>query len=83
MDIDASIDRLLGELLVPLILGAAAVFVYFATLARAYHLARLRHALLEECRRRLRNQETLRDRLGLAPKLDHYRRLEAALSRPR
>jgi hypothetical protein len=83
VDIDASIDRLLGELFVPLILGAAAVFVYFAALARAYHLARLRLGLLEECRRLRVEQEALQDRLGFAPRLDHYRRLEAALSRPR
>jgi hypothetical protein len=83
VDIDASIDKLLGELFVPLILGAAAVFVYFAALARAYHLARLRLGLLEECRRLRLEQEALQDRLGFAPRLDHYRRLEAALSRPR
>jgi hypothetical protein len=83
VDIDASIDKLLGELFVPLILGAAAVFVYFAALARAYHLARLRIGLLEECRRLRLEQEALQDRLGFAPRLDHYRRLEAALSRPR
>ena len=83
MDIDASIDKLLGELFVPVILGAAAVFVYFAALARAYHLARLRLGLLEECRRLRLEQEALQDRLGFAPRLDHYRRLEAALSRPR
>jgi len=83
VDIEASIDRLLGDLLVPLILGAAAVFVYFAALARAYHRSRLRLALLEECRRRRLEQESLRDRLGVAPRLDHYRRLEAALSRGR
>ena len=83
MDIDASIDKLLGELFVPLILGAAAVFVYFAALARAYHLARLRLGLLAECRRHRHEQEALHDRLGFAPRLDHYRRLEAALSRPR
>ena len=83
MDIDSSIDKLLGELFVPLILGAAAVFVYFAVLARAYHLARLRLDLLEECRRLRAEQEALQDRLGFAPRLDHYRRLEAALSRPR
>jgi hypothetical protein len=83
VDIDASIDRLLGELLVPLILGAAAVFVYFAALARAYHFSRMRLALLEECRRRLLEQEALRGRLGVAPRFDHYRRLETALSRLR
>jgi hypothetical protein len=83
VDIDATIDKLLGELFVPLILGAAAVFVYFAALARAYHLARLRIGLLEECRRLRLEQEALQDRLGFAPRLDHYRRLEAALSRPR
>jgi hypothetical protein len=83
VDFDASIDRLLGELFVPLILGVAAAFVYFAVLARAYHLARLRLELLEECRRRRAEQEALEDRLGYAPRLSHYRRLEAALSRPR
>jgi hypothetical protein len=83
VDIDASIDKLLGELFVPLILGGAAVFVYFAVLARAYHLARLRLGLLEECRRLRVEQENLQDRLGFAPRLDRLRRLEAALSRPR
>jgi hypothetical protein len=81
LDIDASIDRLLGELLVPLILGAAVVFVYFAALARTYHRSRMRLALLEECRRRRFDQEALLERLGAAPRLAHYRRLEAALTR--
>lgn len=83
MDIDAILDRLLGDLFVPLLLGAAAVFVYFAVLARAYQHARIRLSLLEECRRRRREQELLQARVGFAPRLSHYRRCEAALSRPR
>lgn len=81
MDVDALLERLLGDLFVPLILGAAAVFVYFLVLARAFQVQRLRVALAEVLRRRIAEQEALQERLGYAPRLDRYRRLEAALRR--
>ena len=81
MDVDAAIDRLLGDLFVPLILGLTSAFAYFAVLARAHQKARTLLALAQECRRRRMDEELLERRLGYSPRLDRYRRLEAELAR--
>ena len=80
MDFDALIERLSGDLFIPLVLGLVCVFVYLAVLARAWERTRALVAIAAECRRRRLEEEALFDRLGYAPNLPRLRRLEAALT---
>jgi hypothetical protein len=81
VDFDALIERLLGDLFLPLVLGLVCVFVYFVALARAWTRAREMVAIARECRRRRLEEEALFDRVGYAPNLPRLRRLEAELLR--
>lgn len=81
MDFDAAIDRLLGDLFLPLVLGLASAFVYVAVLARAHQRTRTLIAIGRECRRRRIDEERLERRLGYSPRLDRYRRVEAEIAR--
>ena len=81
VDFDATIDRLLGELFLPLVLGLASAFVYVAVLARAYQRTRTLIAIGQECRRRRIDEERLERRLGYSPRLARYRRVEAEIAR--
>ena len=81
VDFDAAIDRLLGDLFLPLILGLASALVYLVVLARAYQKTRTLIAIGQECRRRRLDEERLERRLGCSPRLDRYRRLEAEVAR--
>jgi hypothetical protein len=81
VEFDAWIERLtLGDFAVAL-LAALAAFAYLLLLARAHQRAALLVLLALECRRRIRSQEEMRERLGFAPRLDHYRRLERVLQK--
>jgi hypothetical protein len=79
VDVDAWIERLtLGDFAVTL-LAALAAFAYLALLARAHQRAALLVSLTRKCRRQILRQEELRERLGFAPRLEYYRRLERDL----
>ena len=80
MEFDASIDPWIRELFWPALFGALAAVAYLSILARAHQRAKLLVALIRECRRRLFRQERMREALGFAPRLDHYRRLERTLA---
>jgi hypothetical protein len=81
VEFDAWIERLtLGDFAVAL-LAALAAFAYLALLARAHRRAALLVSLARECRRRIRRQEELQERLGFAPRLEDYRRLERDLQK--
>ena len=81
VDFDAVIDRLLGDLFLPLVLGLVSALAYLAVLARAYQRTLTLRAIGVECRRRLKDEERLEARLGYSPRLDRYRRLEAEVAR--
>ena len=81
MDVDSLVDRLQGDLFVPLLLGLTSAFVFLAILARAHQQTRLLAALARECRRRRKEEERVELRLGYSPRLDRLRRLEADLDR--
>ena len=81
MDIDAVIERLLGDLFLPLALGVLSAAAYLAILARAHQRTRTLVAIAEECRRRRGEEERFERRVGFSPRLERYRRLEAELAR--
>ena len=81
MELDAVIDRLLGDLFLPLLLGLTAAGAYLAVLARAYQQTRTLMGIARECRRRRLEEEGVERRLGSSPRLDRYRRLEAEIAR--
>jgi len=81
VDVDAIIDRLLGDLFLPLLLGLASAVAYLAVLARAHEKTRALVGIAEECRRRRQEEERLEARIGYSPRLDGYRRLEAEVAR--
>ena len=76
MDIDSWIDRLTVDVLAALLVGIVAVAAWLALLARAHARARLLVGLAKECRRRRLAQEEIRRRVGFAPQLARYERLE-------
>lgn len=79
MDVDASIERWLGQIFWPALLGGLAAFAYLSVLARAHLRARLLIALTREAGRRRRRQEEILNAWGHAPRLEYYRRLERQL----
>ena len=79
VELDAWIEGLSAAELGVAVLGAISVFGYLLLLARAYERARLLIALAEGCRRRVREEEEIEKARGVAPRLDHYRRLSRAL----
>lgn len=81
MEVDAIIDRLLGDLFLPLLLGVTAAFVYLAVLARVHQRTAALIVLGRECRRRRVDEERLEQQLGYSPRLGRYRRLEAEIAR--
>jgi len=81
VELDAVIDRLLGDLFVPLLLGLIAAVAYLAVLARAWHETRTLVGIAAECRRRRIQEEGFERRVGFSPRLDRYRRLEAEIAR--
>ena len=81
MDVEALVDRLQGDLFVPLFLGLTAAFAYLTILARAHLRTRVLAALARQCRRRRAEEEDRERRIGYSPDLARFRRLEAALAR--
>lgn len=81
MDVDAVIDRLLGDLFLPLVLGLASALSYLAVLARAHQKTRDLAQIALLCRRRRMEEEGLERRVGYSPRLERYRRLEGELAR--
>jgi len=81
VDVDSLVDRLQGDLLVPLLLGLSSAFAFLAILARAHLQTRALAALARECRRRREAEERVESRLGYSPRLGRLRRLEADLER--
>lgn len=81
MDVDEVINRLLGDLFVPLILGLTSALSYLAVLARAHQRTRVLVEIALECRRRRMEEERLERRIGYSPRLDRFRRLEVELAR--
>lgn len=81
MDVDALIDRLQGDLFLPLVLGLTAALAYLAVLARQHSRTRVLVLLAHACRRRIADEERLEERLGFSPRLDRLRRLDADLAR--
>lgn len=81
MDVDAVLDRLQGDLFVPLLLGLGAAFAYLAILAVAHRQARALVLLARACRRRLSEEERRERLLGYSPALARLRRLDAELTR--
>jgi hypothetical protein len=80
VDFDAWIAGLTPADFVVALLAALTAFAYLALLARAHARARLLLALATEIRRRRLAQEDILHAQGFAPRLEHYRRLEATLS---
>lgn len=60
-------------------LGMISAFTYLAVLGRAHERSRRLIALLEECRRGIRREESFRHTWGFSPRLEHYQRLERTL----
>jgi hypothetical protein len=81
VEINAILDRLQGDLFLPLLLGLASAFAYLAVLARAHQTRRTLVSIAQECRRRRMEEERLERRLGFSARLARYRRLEAELAR--
>jgi len=81
VELDAVIDRLLGDLFVPFLLGLIAAVAYLAVLARAWRQTRTLVGIAAECRRRRSQEEDFERRVGFSPRLDRYRRLEAEIAR--
>jgi hypothetical protein len=81
VDVDEVINRLLGDLFVPLILGLTSALSYLAVLARAHQRTRVLVEIALECRRRRMEEERLERRIGYSPRLDRFRRLEVELAR--
>jgi hypothetical protein len=81
VDVDALIDRLQGDLFLPLLLGLTAALAYLVLLAREHARARVLVSLAHACRRRIADEERLEERLGFSPRLDRLRRLDADLTR--
>ena len=81
MDVDSLVDRLQGDLFVPLLLGLMSAFAYLTILARAHHQTRVLGALARQCRRRCVEEEERERRMGYSPDLARLRRLDAALAR--
>jgi hypothetical protein len=81
VDVDRIIERLLGDLFLPLVLGLAAAVAYLAVLARAHQKTRTLIAIGLECRRRRIEEERVESRLGYSPRLARLRRLEAEITR--
>ena len=77
MDFDAWIDGLTPADAVVALLAALTAAAYLVLLARAHARATLLLALAREARRRRLHQEALLESRGFAPRLEHYRRLEA------
>ena len=80
MEFDPSIDLWIREVFWPALMGSLAAFAYLAILARAQVRARMLVGLLRECRRRIDRQQRMKESLGFAPRLDHYRALELRLT---
>lgn len=81
MDVEALVDRLQGDLFVPLLLGLTAAFAYLTILARAHLQTRVLSALARQCGRRCAEEEERERRIGYSPDLARFRRLHAALAR--
>jgi len=81
VELDAVIDRLLGDLFLPFVLGLLSAVAYLTVLALAWQKTRTLVGIAQECRRRRMEEERLEVRLGYAPRLDRYRRLEAEIAR--
>lgn len=77
--LDAQIDLWIREIFWPALFGSLAAFTYLTLLARAQVRARVLASLLRECRRRIERQQLMKDSLGFAPRLEHYRTLEIRL----
>ena len=80
MDLDTWLAGLTPADFVVALLAALTAFSYLALLARAHARAKLLLALAREVRRRRLAQEGILHQQGFAPRLEHYRRLEADLS---
>jgi predicted aminopeptidase len=79
VEIDACAGRLIAVYLPSVLIGGLAAFSYLALLARAHLRLQALIRLLAEVVRRRAEQEEIRDRLGDAPQLDRYSRIEARL----
>jgi hypothetical protein len=81
VDVDLVIDRFLGDLFLPLVLGLTSALAYLALLARAHQKTRALAEIALECRRRRMEEERLERLIGYSPRLDRFRRLEVELAR--
>jgi hypothetical protein len=81
VDVDAVIDRLQGDLFVPLLLGLAAASAYLVVLGLAHRKALALVALARQCRRRREEEERRERLLGYSPTLGRLRRLEVEIAR--
>jgi len=81
VDVDLVINRILGDLFLPLVLGLTSALGYLAVLARAHQRTRVLAEIALVCRRRRIEEEGLERRLGYSPRLDRIRRLEIELAR--
>jgi len=81
VDFDAWLNQLTPADLAVAALALLTAFAYLALLARAHARAKLLLSRAREVRlRRLRQEEFLQAQ-GFAPRLEHYRRLEAEMAR--
>jgi hypothetical protein len=81
VDFDAWLNQLTPADFAVAVLALLTAFAYLALLARAHARATLLLALSREVRRRRRLEEELLQTKGFAPRLEHYRRLDAEMAR--
>lgn len=79
MDLERQAERLVSEFLAPLVIGGLAVFCYLALLARIHFKTRLMIGLYREAGRLREQQEQIKMRVGDAPHLQKYQRLEQGI----